>query len=507
MLKMVVDTMGGDNGSKVVVTAIKNFLKKNNDVEIIAVGKKQELQELEGICEIIDAPDVVPMTAGALDVLRMKNSSMMIALNLIKQGRGDGIVSCGSTGGFLASSTIILKMIPGVKRAAIVTAFPLQKRHNYLTLLDCGANLENSSEELVQFAWMGRLYSQIVVGVSEPNVYLLSNGGEDEKGLSTIKVANKMLRESKFPNFVGNIEAREAILDPNVDVLVANGFDGNVFLKTMGEYPRRMAGIATHPNYTAEFCLVGTMLSFYLITTEKSRKWKTFSLLNIIISFFIIFIATSSRTSMVCMLFFTCAFLCFYFYSNRKDAKIVKRMKYILFCLLFIALICIILFFISDSFKKFVNEHVLRVSSLKTASGRDSVYKVAFELGKGHRIFGYNDKELANRIASHAHNMYLQLLSFSGIPGLVLYCIYFFYTIYLAIKNFFNNAFDSSEKLLNCLFLSYLICYILYGIPEDAGVNWMKAISVYAQIIFASIHILNYNVKLEEQRTSVDTTM
>lgn len=243
MLKMVVDTMGGDNGSKVVVTAIKNFLKKNNDVEIIAVGKKQELQELEGICEIIDAPDVVPMTAGALDVLRMKNSSMMIALNLIKQGRGDGIVSCGSTGGFLASSTIILKMIPGVKRAAIVTAFPLQKRHNYLTLLDCGANLENSSEELVQFAWMGRLYSQIVVGVSEPNVYLLSNGGEDEKGLSTIKAANKMLRESKFPNFVGNIEAREAILDPNVDVLVANGFDGNVFLKTIEGTAKYMSGL------------------------------------------------------------------------------------------------------------------------------------------------------------------------------------------------------------------------------------------------------------------------
>lgn len=281
----------------------------------------------------------------------------------------------------------------------------------------------------------------------------------------------------------------------------------NVFLKTMGECPRRMAGIATHPNYTAEFCLVGTMLSFYLITTEKSRKWKTFSLLNIIISFFIIFIATSSRTSMVCMLFFTCAFLCFYFYSNRKDAKIVKRMKYILFCLLFIALICIILFFISDSFKKFVNEHVLRVSSLKTASGRDSVYKVAFELGKGHRIFGYNDQELSNRIASHAHNMYLQLLSFAGIPGLVLYCIYFFYTIYLAIKNFFNNVFNSSEKVLNCLFLSYLTCYILYGIPEDAGVNWIKAISVYAQIIFAFIHILNYNVKLKEQRISVDSTM
>ncbi len=233
MLKIAVDAMGGDNGSKVVVSAVKNYLAKAKDVELIVVGKKEELTDLEGLCEIVDARDVVPMTAGALDVLRAKNSSMMLAINLVKQGRADGVVSCGSTGGFLASSTITLKMIPGIKRAALITAFPLQKRRKYLTLLDCGANLENSCEELIQFAWMGRLYSQIVVGNENPNTYLLSNGGEDEKGLDVIKQTNKALKEINFPNFMGNIEAREAILDENVDVLVAGGFYGNVFLKTL----------------------------------------------------------------------------------------------------------------------------------------------------------------------------------------------------------------------------------------------------------------------------------
>lgn len=243
MLKIAVDTMGGDNGSKVIVEAIKTFLKENDDIDIIAVGRKDELKDLEGVCEIVDAPDVVPMTAGALDVLRMKNSSMTIAIKLVKEKRADAVVSCGSTGGFLASSTITLKMIPGVKRAALVTAFPLQTRGKFLTLLDCGANIENSAEELCQFALMGRLYSQNVVGIKEPRVYLLSNGGEDEKGTPEIKEANKMLREANFPNFIGNIEAREAVLDPNVDVVVAPGFAGNIFLKSIEGLAKYMSAL------------------------------------------------------------------------------------------------------------------------------------------------------------------------------------------------------------------------------------------------------------------------
>ena len=232
MYKIAVDTMGGDNGSKIVVSAIKNFLKEHKDVQIIAVGKEEELTELKDMCEIIDARDVVPMTAGALEVLRMRNSSMVKAIALVKEGKADAVVSCGSTGGFLSASTITLKMIPGVKRAALVTGFPVRENGKYLTVLDCGANIENSAEELVQFALMGKLYSKASCGIKDPRVYLLSNGAEDEKGSNEIKEANKILRETNFPNFGGNIEAREAVMDNQVDVVVCSGLNGNIFMKT-----------------------------------------------------------------------------------------------------------------------------------------------------------------------------------------------------------------------------------------------------------------------------------
>lgn len=223
--------MGGDNGPGSIIAAIKSFLVDNKDVEVIAVGKKEELQELEGICRIVDAPDVVPMTAGALEVLRLKNSSMMVALKTMKDEGIDAAISCGSTGGFLASATITLKMIPGIKRAALVTAIPSLETGKFMTLLDCGANLENTAEELCQFALMGRLYAQSVLGNPNPKTYLLSNGSEDEKGLPETKEANKILRENNFPNFMGNIEGREALLSTEVDVLVTGGYAGNIYLK------------------------------------------------------------------------------------------------------------------------------------------------------------------------------------------------------------------------------------------------------------------------------------
>lgn len=230
MLRLVVDTMGGDNGSSVIVEAIKDFLKENNDVEIIAVGKKEELTGLEGLCRIEDARDVIPMDAGAFEVMHAKNSSMMVALRLLKEENLDGVLSCGSTGGFLSASTLTLKMIPGCKRAALVTAFPTKIKGKKMVILDIGANNENSPEELVQFATIGRLYSQAVYGIEEPFVYLLNNGTEEEKGAPEVKEAHRLLKEMNFPGFKGNIEARNA-LNGDADVIVADGYTGNIFLK------------------------------------------------------------------------------------------------------------------------------------------------------------------------------------------------------------------------------------------------------------------------------------
>ena len=231
MFKIVVDAMGGDNGSSIVVEATKKFLEDNKDVEITLVGKKEELSSLEGKCRIIDAPDIVPMEAGALEVMRLKNSSMMVAIKTLKDEGLDAVVSCGSTGGFLSAATINLKMIPGVKRAALVAPFPTAIKGKNVVILDIGANNENSPEELVQFALMGKLYSQSVYGIEKPSVNLLSNGVEEGKGAPEVKEAYKLLKESKFEGFKGNVEARYA-LNGEADVVVADGFSGNIFLKS-----------------------------------------------------------------------------------------------------------------------------------------------------------------------------------------------------------------------------------------------------------------------------------
>ncbi|MCD8195547.1 MAG: phosphate acyltransferase PlsX, partial [Coprobacillus sp.] len=234
-MKIVVDCMGGDNGSTVVIEAIKEFLGSGKhakkDVEIIAVGDEKELEPLKDVCKIVPSYSIVPMDAHALDVMRMKDSSMLIALNTLMSENADAVVSCGSTGGFLSAATLICKLIPGIKRAALVAPFPTKIKDKKVCILDVGANNENSPEELFQFGYMGRAYAQAVYGIEEPNVCLLNNGIEEGKGSPTVNAAYKLFKESDFPGFMGNIEARNT-LDGFADVIVCDGFSGNVLLKS-----------------------------------------------------------------------------------------------------------------------------------------------------------------------------------------------------------------------------------------------------------------------------------
>lgn len=244
-MKIVVDAMGGDLGSGIVVVAIKEFLLAHPDIKITAVGKKEELSSLEDQCEIIDARDIVPMEAGALEVMRMKNSSMYKAVNLLKEGDYDAVVSCGSTGGFLSTSTLLLKTIPGVHRAALVSPFPTAIKGKKVVVLDIGASNENSSEELLQFGLMGKLYSENVLNVKEPKTYLLSNGSEPLKGSPEGKEAYKLFTETNFPGFKGNIEARNA-LSGEADVIVTDGYTGNIFLKGLEGVAKLMGGLVSN---------------------------------------------------------------------------------------------------------------------------------------------------------------------------------------------------------------------------------------------------------------------
>ena len=241
-MKIAVDTMGGDLGSKVIVEAIKNFLKDFSDVEITAVGKKEELQELVGLAEIVDARSVVPMDAGALEVMRMKDSSMYKAVELVRNGGYDAVISAGSTGGFLSVATLCLKNIKGILRAALISPFPTKIKGKQVVMLDIGASNENSPQELLQFGLMGKLYAKHVLGNENPNTYLLSNGSEEGKGSPVGKLAYKLYEESKFEGFKGNIEARE-VLSGEADVVVTDGYTGNILLKGIEGVAKMMGGM------------------------------------------------------------------------------------------------------------------------------------------------------------------------------------------------------------------------------------------------------------------------
>ena len=240
MKTIIVDTLGGDNGSSPIIEAIKSFLHDNPQDKVVAVGNEEELGELKGLCEIVHAPYNIPMEASPLDVMRHKDSSLYVANALMKEGKGDAVISAGSTGGILTASTLLLRTAPNVKRAAFVAPFPTRIKGKKVVILDIGANNENSPEELSQFAVMGALYAQTILNVEKPKIYLLSNGTEEGKGSPVSKEAYKILKDN--PLFCGNIEARNA-LSGEADVVVTDGFTGNIFLKSSEGMAKMLSGM------------------------------------------------------------------------------------------------------------------------------------------------------------------------------------------------------------------------------------------------------------------------
>ena len=232
MIRLAIDAMGSDNGSKAICGAIKNFLKDYQDVAFVVCGKEDELESLKEYgdrVEFVYTDEVMGMEDGALEIMRRKNTSMMKAIEQVALKNCEGVVSAGSTGAFLTGATIKLKLIPGVERAALVSPFPTEDGKG-VTLLDIGANNENRPEHLLTFAKMGQVFTEKVRGINEPKVFLLSNGAEEKKGSPVVKLAHQLLKEDKFVNFNGNIEARY-VLTGVADVVVCEGYPGNVFLK------------------------------------------------------------------------------------------------------------------------------------------------------------------------------------------------------------------------------------------------------------------------------------
>lgn len=229
--------MGGDHGPHVTVPAAVNYLKRNSETEIILVGLPDVIESELGAINFSPNPqmrveaasEVVGMDESPTLALRgKKNSSMRVAINLVKSGEAQACVSAGNTGALLATSRFVLKTLPGIDRPALAVVLPTIRGHTYV--LDLGANVDCTAEHLLQFGVMGATLVSSVENKGRPSVGLLNIGQEEIKGNEVVKQAADLLRDSGL-NFYGNIEGND-IYKGTTDVVVCDGFVGNVALKT-----------------------------------------------------------------------------------------------------------------------------------------------------------------------------------------------------------------------------------------------------------------------------------
>ena len=234
---IALDAMGGDHGPKVTIPAALGVLKKQSDLKLILVGDQDALsktlkQNSASVNErlvIHHTTQCVEMDERPSQALRFKkDSSMRVAINLVKEGVAQACVSAGNTGALMATARYVLKTLPGVDRPAIIAAMPTIKGHTHM--LDLGANVDSCADQLFQFAVMGSILTSAVDNIDKPTVGLLNIGEEEIKGNDRIKEAARMLADSGI-NYIGFIEGDD-IYTGKVDVVVCDGFVGNIALKT-----------------------------------------------------------------------------------------------------------------------------------------------------------------------------------------------------------------------------------------------------------------------------------
>ncbi len=262
-MKIILDAMGGDHAPEAPVMgalqAVKDF-----GAQITLVGRVESILEVmhrygvsdlpEGL-EIANAEDVVDMHDDPARVIqKKKDSSMVVALRMLAEEKGDACISAGSTGALLTGATLIVKRVKGIRRAAMGPVMP-NKAGGKTLILDCGANAECTPEFLLQFGVVGSLYAQKYLGVNAPKVGLLNIGTEDSKGTELQKQAYALLTEASqqgLLNFVGNVEARDVPLGA-VDVVVCDGFAGNVLLKSIEGTAMFMGSLMKHKIFKRSF--------------------------------------------------------------------------------------------------------------------------------------------------------------------------------------------------------------------------------------------------------------
>jgi glycerol-3-phosphate acyltransferase PlsX len=255
VIRVAVDAMGGDSAPQAEIAGVLHALSSlPNDFVVQLVGRSDSIEaELtkhvgtdRGRLEIHEAADVIGMNEKPLTAVRRKpQSSIVVGLALQKAGRSDAFVSAGNTGATLAASTVLLGLHDGVERATVATPFPTGSEP--VLVLDAGANLDCTPRELVGFAYLGTIYMRDLLGRSNPSVGLLNIGEEDEKGTAAVREAHQLLKQAPRINYAGNIEGRDILPGPErripVDVVVCDGFVGNVVLKFYEAAARVFVGL------------------------------------------------------------------------------------------------------------------------------------------------------------------------------------------------------------------------------------------------------------------------
>lgn len=236
LVKVAVDAMGGDNAPQSTVKGAVDALNKSQEIFVYLVGQEEVLKaELEQYdypkdrLKIVNASEIIEMAEPPVMAIRKKkDSSIVVGMKMVHDGEADAFVSAGSTGAVLVGGQLIVGRVKGVERPPLAPLIPTEK--GFSLLIDCGANVDARASHLVQFARMGSIYMENIMGVKNPKVGIVNIGAEEEKGNALVKETFPLLKECKDLNFVGSIEARD-IPKGDVDVVVCEAFVGNVILK------------------------------------------------------------------------------------------------------------------------------------------------------------------------------------------------------------------------------------------------------------------------------------